>query len=120
MKFKVWDDIRKKFLEPGFFFFLSEKGELWNFNNQSGEMKKAEKLSFYPVYSINEKDIYGVELSVGDKCKVWRYDSDCTQEVEILENGIITGDFGEYSRWIVKFAMTADYQFEKIGSKYET
>lgn len=115
MKFKVWNSKNKFFSSISF--VISENGEL-GISGRYGFEKCPDH--FIPVFSINEKDIYGVELSVGDKCKVWRYDSDCAQEVEILEKGIITGDFGEYRIWTVGFAMSADYQFEKIGSKYET
>lgn len=113
MRFKVFDSKLKGFLLEEFY-FLDCNGKLHYLNH-----KEVVSEWIFPVFSTGETDKDDNELFAGDKCEVSHYDSDCTQIVEILPGGIIEGDFGDFGRWTVGFAMGSDYEFKKVGSKYE-
>ena len=136
MKFKVWDNRDKCFVEnskcgnllKSEFFYLNHVGELFYHNptffDQHGPEKCGEG-EYTPVYSTGKTDKNGVELFDGDKIKTIHSRNDLNGKVfyiyfdnQYLQWGVIDkkGD-KDYPHFIA--FMNDIFEIEKIGSKFE-
>jgi hypothetical protein len=108
VKFKVWDDKKKMFLDRGWPFYIGQTGRLCFHHN--GRVDKADDW-LIPVLSTEEQDVDGEELFDGD----------------IVSNGIITGtivfnDSGwgiDFGYVVMPFGKNYNKALRKIGSKFE-
>lgn len=84
-----------------------------------------------PERMVYSKDMKSVPIFEGDIVKFDHYDNmeydeddnliftDTAQFSSVGEDGEVSGDFGDWGNWLIRYAREADYFFEVIGTVKE-